>query len=111
MKGHWNPSLQAAAFRLRRYRARGLSSLLPVARHGAEDKDGVRGDHADLVSVGIADVFGTTRADEALVEALLRTVATQGVDRVRAIVDQRDPDTIAMLESISAADGVCLRGR
>jgi ribosomal protein S18 acetylase RimI-like enzyme len=61
------------------------------------------GHHADLVSVGVSDAFGGVRADEALVEAFLRTVATQGGDMVRAIVDPRDPDSIAMLEAVGFA--------
>ena len=103
VEGRWSPSVWAAALQLRGYRRLGLLSLLSGATHRAKGENSVPGEHADLVSIGVADAFDSTRADEALVAAFLRTVATQGGDRVRAIVDPWDPDTVAMLESVGFA--------
>ena len=57
-------------------------------------------DHAELLSVGVADSFRDSGADEALAKAFLRSVTTQGGKRVRAIADLSDVDTIDMLESL-----------
>ena len=59
-----------------------------------------RGDHGELLSVGVARAFADSGVDQALAEAFMRTVSTQGGGLVRASVDRRDRATLSMLESV-----------
>jgi glycosyltransferase involved in cell wall biosynthesis len=56
------------------------------------------GDHAELLSIGVADPFVDTGADKALAKAFLTSPAALGLP-VGAIVDSRDRRTIDVLES------------
>ena len=62
--------------------------------------DSSHDDHAELLSVGVADAFKDSGADGALTKAFLRSVAAHGGKRVRAIADPRDLHMIEMLESV-----------
>ncbi len=91
---------QINALRPRRYRGRGLSSLPVRARRYRQRESSLRGDHGELVSLGIADAFAGSGAAEALVKAFMRTVAARGGVDVRARVDPRDLATIGILQSV-----------
>ncbi len=68
-------------------------------RYRQHERSG-RGDHGELLSVGVARAFADSGADVALAEALMRTVAGQGGRLVRASVDPGDLATIEMLQSV-----------
>jgi glycosyltransferase involved in cell wall biosynthesis len=91
---------QISALRPRRNRERGLRGLpLRAERYRHHERFG-RGDHGELLSVGVAHAFADSGADETLVGAFMRTVAGQGGRLVRAGVDPRDLATIEMLQSV-----------
>ncbi len=57
-------------------------------------------DHAELLSLDVAHAFKDSGADAALAKAFMRSVAELGAQRVRALVDRRNPDAIVILESL-----------
>ena len=81
-------------------RPNGSRALHPLRRIGSRRRfeKPPPGDHAELLSIGVADPFVDTGADKALAKAFLTSPAAVGRP-VGAIVDSRDRRTIDVLES------------
>ncbi len=98
--GRQRARFRISARRLRRNRERGLGGLPHRARRYLHHERSGRGDHGELLSVGVARAFADSGADKTLTEAFMRTIAGQGGHLVRASVDRRDLATIEMLQSV-----------
>ena len=101
--GRRRAGFQISALRPRRNRRRGLASLPFGAGRHREHESSRRGDHGELLSVGVAGAFADSGADAALAEAFIRTVSARGGGLVRASVDPGDLATINMLQSVGFA--------
>ncbi|MCH8993218.1 MAG: hypothetical protein IIA44_15880 [Acidobacteria bacterium] len=102
-QGRRRAGFQISALRPRRNRRRRLASLPFGAGRHREHESSRRGDHGELLSVGVAGAFADSGADAALAEAFIRTVSARGGGLVRASVDPGDLATINMLQSVGFA--------